>query len=55
MNLVKCLKRFLAVVVLFAAITVARGDEPAGSKPIDIGSRRGLFVDQYQIDSLQGG
>ena len=54
MIMVTCLARFLVVVTLFASITVARGDEPAGPKPIDIGSRRELFVDQYLIDSLQG-
>lgn len=54
MILVKCLTRFLVVVALFASIVVARADDPAGTKPIDIGSRLELFVDQFLIDSLQG-
>ena len=47
--------RLLSCIVMCVAITVVRGDEPAGTKPIDIGSRRELFVDQYLIDTLQGG
>ncbi len=46
--------RLLTFTVMFVAITVARADEPGGTKPIDIGSRLELFVDQYLIDSLQG-
>ena len=46
--------RLLTLTFMFVAITVARGDEPAGTKPIDIGSRLELFVDQSLIDSLQG-
>ena len=36
---------------MLLAITVVRGDEPAGSKPIDIGSRIELLVNQSLIDS----
>ncbi|MCY2962087.1 MAG: hypothetical protein NT069_00280 [Planctomycetota bacterium] len=54
MVLVKCLTRFLVVVALFASIALVRGDDPAGAKPIDIGSRLELFVDQSLIDSMQG-
>ena len=46
--------RLLTFTVMLLAITVARADETAGTKPIDIGSRLELFVDQYLIDSLQG-
>ena len=46
--------RFLTFTVTLLAITVARADEPAGTKPIDIGSRRELFVDDFLIKSMQG-
>jgi len=50
----KCLSRFLVGIVLSSAITVARADETAGTKPIDIGSRRELFVDDFLVESRQG-
>lgn len=52
--MIKYFKQIMAGFVLFTAITVLRADEPAGTKPIDIGSRLELFVDDYLIDSLQG-
>ena len=36
---------------MLVAITVVRGDETAETKPLDIGSRIELFVDQSLIDS----
>ena len=41
--------RFLTFTVTLLAITVARADEPAGSKPIDIGFRRELSVGDLLI------
>ena len=54
MVLVKCLTRFLVVFVLSSAITLARADEPAGAKPIDIGSRLELFIDDVLVESMKG-
>lgn len=44
--------RLAGCVTLLALATALRGDEPA--KPIELGSRRELFVDKHLIDKLDG-
>ncbi len=44
--------RLLTFTVMFVAIGVARADEAAGTKPIDIGSRLELLLDDYLIERL---
>ena len=54
MEITEMTRRFLLPLAIFASIAAGLAAEAAESEPVEIGSRRELFVDELLIGELSG-